>query len=275
MKQSPAHKEFEKIVRQLANRHHVWRVFGDFCEMAAISFSNSLFKDQGREKRYLEIIGAYEPDEVKIFPALLALTAQGLEGLDCDFLGEIFMQMELSSHWHGQFFTPFHLCQVIGGMAGRDCQEMLKRRGFITVSEPACGAGAMIIGMAAALREQNVNYQREIHVTAVDVDATAAYMCYVQLSLLHIPAVVYVGNTINMEMRSAWYTPAHHLGFWDTKLRRGYALGSEMDTGEPPAPVPVAAAEEATALVAKPSSPFMGQLGFDFGGAIGQAPVKA
>lgn len=45
-------------------------------------------------------------------------------------------------------------------------------------------------------------------------------MAYVQLSLLHIPAVVYHGNSLTVETWSTWRTPAHVLGFWDVRLRR-------------------------------------------------------
>ena len=45
-------------------------------------------------------------------------------------------------------------------------------------------------------------------------------MAYIQFSLMHIPAVVYVGNTLSMEMHDVFYTPAHFTGLWDSKLRR-------------------------------------------------------
>jgi hypothetical protein len=54
-------------------------------------------------------------------------------------------------------------------------------------------------------------------------------MTFLQLSLLHVPAIVIVGNTLSLEERERWYTPAHIMGMWDNKLRRGYALGSAMD----------------------------------------------
>ena len=43
-------------------------------------------------------------------------------------------------------------------------------------------------------------------------------MCYLQLSLLHIPAEIVIGNTLSLEVRSVMRTPAHYLGFWDSKL---------------------------------------------------------
>lgn len=57
--------------------------------------------------------------------------------------------------------------------------------------------------------------------TWVDVDQTAAYMAYIQLTLLHIPATVVVGNSLTLEVRETYYTPAHILGFWGSKLKRG------------------------------------------------------
>jgi hypothetical protein len=59
-----------------------------------------------------------------------------------------------------------------------------------------------------------------MHATCIDIDATAAHMAYVQLSLLHIPAIVVHGNTLSMEQWGYWLTPAHVLGFWDAKLKR-------------------------------------------------------
>jgi len=43
-------------------------------------------------------------------------------------------------------------------------------------------------------------------------------MCYLQLSLWHIPAEVIIGNTLSMEFRQKLYTPAHYLGNWSYRL---------------------------------------------------------
>jgi hypothetical protein len=45
-------------------------------------------------------------------------------------------------------------------------------------------------------------------------------MAYIQLSLLGVPAVVVVGDTLRLEERARWYTPAHVVGGWTMKLRR-------------------------------------------------------
>ncbi len=217
----PPAKEFDRIIRGLTHRHQVWKVFSDFCEMAAISLANAILRDEGREKRYLEIVGGYESDEARDLCLLLAQVVLGLEQGESDFLGEAFMRLDLGSHWHGQFFTPWHLCKAMAMMtAGRDFDVLAGDKGFVTVLEPACGAGAMILALCSSLKDGGVNYQERVHVTAIDVDPTAAHMCYIQISLMHVPAVVYIGDTLSMQMRSAWLTPAHHMGMWEWKLRR-------------------------------------------------------
>ena len=48
---------------------------------------------------------------------------------------------------------------------------------------------------------------------------TAAHMTMIQLSLLHLPATIIVGDTLANERRDVFYTPAFHLGGWGARLR--------------------------------------------------------
>jgi len=57
-----------------------------------------------------------------------------------------------------------------------------------------------------------------------DIDRLAALMCFIQLALWNIPAVVIVGDTLANEEREVFYTPAHYLGFWDVRLKRDSRL---------------------------------------------------
>jgi len=43
-------------------------------------------------------------------------------------------------------------------------------------------------------------------------------MAYVQLSLLHVPAVVIHGDMLLLEEYGHWHTPAHILGGWRYRL---------------------------------------------------------
>jgi len=217
--------ELIKTMRGLAHRHDLWRVFGDFVEMAAVSIANACDRRNrdrdAREERYMQIIKAYTPEELAEFPLMLGHLTMALEcGID-DVLGEVFMELELGNKWHGQFFTPYEICQVMARLnVGEEMARAIDQRGFVTAMEPACGGGAMLLALADEMGKAGFNYQQQLHVTAIDLDIKAVHMAYVQFSLLHIPAIVIHGNSLMLEERSHWRTPAHVMGAWDWKLRR-------------------------------------------------------
>ena len=215
-------QEFAKLVHENSRSRHPYTVFKDFCELAALSFSNAVDRAQFevREARYLQIVKGYKADEVARFPKMLAcLTLSLEEGLN-DCLGELFMALELGNSRAGQFFTPYHISVLMAKILSGDASQLCKERGFVRVMEPAVGAGGMVIATAEAFAEEGINYQQAMHATCIDIDATAVHMAYVQLSLLHIPAIVMHGNALSLEQWGYWLTPAHVLGFWDARLKR-------------------------------------------------------
>ena len=212
-------KELAKLLQANSYRHRLFHVFSDFCELSAIAISNSFLMNDSKERRYLDIIKQYEPEEVKRFPIMLGLLVQELEKKLSDILGFLYMELELGSDRAGQFFTPYHLSAMIAKMSYLDMTDKIKAMGFITVQEPAAGAGGMIIALAQAMLDEKTNYQQAMHVTAIDIDSLCVHMCYLQLSLIGVPAVILHGNTLSNEMYAAWKTPMHYMGNWDYKLR--------------------------------------------------------
>ena len=78
------------------------------------------------------------------------------------------------------------------------------------VSEPACGSGANLIALANVLKEKGINYQRNVYFVAQDIDPLVAKMCYIQMSLLGMPGIVIVGDTLSSPMKGDyWLTPFH------------------------------------------------------------------
>lgn len=215
-------KNLIKLIEANGRQHGTWQVFSDFVEMAAISLSNAVDRAQseGREARYMEIVSRYSREEVERFPQMLGELVMELENGPADVLGQVFMEMELGNKWHGQFFTPYEICRLMAGMMVDDHMRwLIEARGFIRANEPTSGGGAMIIALADEMQRVGINYQSHLHVVAQDLDIKAVHMTYVQLALLHIPAVVIQGNTLALEERSRWYTPAHVLGGWSWKLQ--------------------------------------------------------
>lgn len=218
------HENMKLIAGHLRDvgRNGIYRAYEDFVEMSAVAFSNGIpfHACQERENRYLEIVRKYERDDLDLFAKMLALLIDAMGDEITDHLGQLFHHLELHNHYRGQYFTPMPLCELMGRITIDDhLDEATKRNGHVTVSEPACGSGATVIGFVRAFRDLGYNYQTQMHVTAVDVDIRCVHMAYLQLSLLHIPAVIVHGNTLTLEEWSHWHTPAHIIGMWDHKKK--------------------------------------------------------
>lgn len=215
MKEMADHqKNIVKLFEKLRYRHNMFSVFSDFLEMSAIAISNSvdMINRPSREKRHLEIIKRYEKEELEIFPKILDELIDELEENPSDVLGSIYMQLELSNSWQGQFFTPMSISHLMAELMIPGFEKKIEEKGYISINDPAVGGGATIIGLANALKNKGYNYQKVMRVVAQDIDIKSVHMCYVQLSLLGINAVVIRGNTLTLKFdKDTWKTPKHIL----------------------------------------------------------------
>lgn len=218
---------FLKTFSGLTRAHHDWSVWSDFVTMLSCAISNSLDKAnyEKREALYLRIIKGYDKQEQKLFPELAAHTVLALEeNPEQDFLGSLFMELNLGDHWKQQIFTPYSVCQLMAEIATNNISERVKSDGFISVNDCACGAGATLIAAINEARRQlekeHLNFQNHVLVTAQDIDFTAAMMCYIQLSLLGVAGYVKVGNSLtdpmtpNDDIKNYWFTPMYFSEVW-------------------------------------------------------------
>lgn len=224
---SEAKKEFLKVFKQLTYRHRSWDIWRDFIFMFACSLSNPVDKTHydERENLYLRTIRRYNREERFLFPELAAQTVMALEyNPEQDFLGGIFMELELGNDAGGQFFTPYHVCELMAEVTMDNIVDEVKEKGFISINDPCCGAGATLIaGIHAArkkLEKVNINFQNHVLVTAQDIDYTTALMCYIQLSLLGMAGYVKIGNSLTEPMSTNdatdnyWFTPMYFSDVW-------------------------------------------------------------
>lgn len=211
-------EDFEHMFQSLAPYKHRYEVFRDFVTMAACSLHNGIRPDQTREDEYLGIIQSYERNDQLTFPKLLGSLVQALEPEPRDILGLLYMDMEIQNKTAGQFFTPTEISQLMAAISFADLEKTLHHRPFVSVSEPTCGAGGMILALVKQMIDAGHNPMERLWVQCIDVDRLAALMCYVQLSLWNVPAEVIVGNTLTWQHREVWYTPAYYLGSWQIKL---------------------------------------------------------
>lgn len=215
MKYDEAKKSFIKTIDGIARRYTPQQVFTDFVTMAAMSISNAVDFKQEREKKYLDLIGKYKPDEQAHFPELLVITTKGFEAKFGDFLGECFEELGASNSKTGQFFTPYSVARVCAQMSFDKARidSALAKKGYVGINEPAAGGGAMIVAFLEAMKENGYNFQTQSLTVAQDIDYRCAYMCYVTLSLLGAPAIVCIGDTLTLDILEELHTPFYVLNY--------------------------------------------------------------
>ena len=198
--------DFMKCLQSIEYGRNNYDVFQDFLSLASLSFHNVIAKDEKVEKEYLDIIGRYK--NKKQFAELLVITTLALEEKPHDFLGDIFMSAGFGNVRGGQFFTPYHLSKMMSDITiGDNFKEQIEKDGYVTLSEPCCGAGGMIIAVSEVMKEKGFNPQTQMRFTGIDIDLKCCQMAYIQTSLLGLRGDIYHGNTISMEMWKRFITP--------------------------------------------------------------------
>ena len=230
-------RPFIKLYRELTYRWTPWEVWKDFVVVFACALSNPVDKlhYEEREALYLKTIQKYNKQEQLFFPQLAAEVVNALEeNPEQDFLGKLFMELNLGNDSGGQIFTPYHVCELMAKISIGDVLPQIEERGYITINDPACGAGATLIAGIHEVRKRldgKLNWQNHILVAAQDVDYTVAMMCYIQLSLLGAAGYIKVGNTLtepmssNDTLESYWFTPMYFSSVWTVRrLFKGKTL---------------------------------------------------
>lgn len=212
-------KQFISLFNETARYHHRHKVFRDFITLASVSIHNNILFDEKLEQEYMETIRQYEAEDTERMARLLAEVVMGLEAESCDFLGSLYMSLEMGESARGQFFTPFCVSRMMAEIQLGDIDSLLADKPFFTVHEPACGSAGMLLAIAEVVRERGFNPDRHLWVSCTDIDPVASGMAYIQLSLMGVAGEVVTGNALNGERRCVMYTPAHWLGNWPFRLK--------------------------------------------------------
>lgn len=201
-------------IKNTARYHKRYKVFSDFLAVSSIAIHNSVLKCKEPEYEYFKIIRSYEKKDLLNFSTLLSFIVAGLECCTEDFLGLVYMDPELGNKDTGQFFTPFYVSELMSEILLGGVADTIKTKGYVSLCEPTAGAGGMIIAVAKNLWDKNYNPQTQMLAVCTDIDSDAAGMCYIQLSLSGIPAVVNTGNTLTNIITKTWYTPFYYFNSW-------------------------------------------------------------
>lgn len=215
-------KEFTKVFPGILDGDTRWQLWNDFCEAVSITLSQVCFSKK-REERFKEIMKKHKVED---FSKLFAITVEALErDPEQDFLGTLFMQLELSSHWHGQFFTPYNLGAMMAKVNNYSCEG----KDYISVTDPACGAGCLLIAARNELQKKKIGSDRAFFV-GQDISFIAGLMAHIQLSLLGCAGYIVIADTIRypvhggllsprVESGQILYTPVYYTDIW--QIRKG------------------------------------------------------
>lgn len=226
-----AKRAFVKAVDSLCGKHSRWEIWKDMIWVIAVSISNAVDVKhrEKREKQFLDIAKNYSKAEMDTFSQLYAQLVNGFENYGHrDFLGDLFMELGLGNASGGQFFTPYSVCKAMASISIPGVQQKIEAQGYISINDPACGAGATLIAVADIMyNEQHINYQTCAMFTGQDIDYTTGLMCYIQLSLLGCAGYVHIGNTLTHPMtghvlfgdggEETWYTPMYFSPIWEMR----------------------------------------------------------
>ena len=231
---SEREKAWIDIFNSLDPSRSGWQIWSDVISAMAIAISNSMDPDAKRkEKREKEYERCMKDLDMQKVAKLLAIITEALEEDTEDFLGKMYMNLNLGNHWTGQFFTPLSVSRMMAEMTidPEVCKQKIKDQGYIAITDPSCGAGVNLIAGCETLFRHKINYQQHVLVTGQDIDRVVAQMCYIQLSLLGCAGYICVGDTlcnptvglsnlipIEQEGQEFWYTPMYWTEIWQTRI---------------------------------------------------------
>ena len=197
---------FRKTIETISRtKSSVVTVFSDFVRIAACAVAC-----QTREDEYFEVIRRYAKEEQRELANAFAYLVDEMEDHPfCDVLGEYYqiIASKASRDGRGEFFTPEAISELMARIS-LNAEEVIEKGNPITLGEPTCGAGGMILQVAKQLSPERTGLEESyvdlLRVTAQDISPVACDMTYINTSLWGIPARVLLGNTLTNEVTAGW-----------------------------------------------------------------------
>ena len=213
---SPNVAQFVKALNGIDRSKRRGEVFSDFCEMAYCSLAKvaSPFADQRDtlEKQYMDVVGRYRnKDDVRKMPELMSISLEAIHLGGTDFIGAVAGELGVLDARLGQFFTPYHISRLMAEISLQGVEKTIEENGFVTVSEPAVGAGGMVLAVADVIEGLGFDPARHLWVEAVELSRATYHMAYLQINARGIAGKIVCGNSLSHETFTSAYTAASHV----------------------------------------------------------------
>lgn len=188
---------------------------------------------QTREDEYLKAIKDYSKHDLGLFAKAMGLLVNEMESKPYEDVIGVYYTQNIAGpdrQRRGEFYTPRNVSVMMAKM-NLDPEAIRARGSPVTVSDPCCGSGGMVLA-CAELMAPDVDLLR---VTLQDVNPVACDMAYINTTLWGIPAEVICGNALTAETRSRWAN-AHWYRVGEDQRRQGLRmLDLIRELSQPPA----------------------------------------
>lgn len=209
-------KAFLKLLRSGGYEKSDREKFQDWCEAAYCAYARLSALAMGNndraeelEARYMHVVESYRDKTFirTLWAPMKALCEEVLEQGGIDFLGMIAGELNALDGDKGQFFTPYTVSRMMADMQLSDMGSYIDKHGYFTLSEPAAGAGSMVVAAADSIRALGYDPMVSMLVEAWDIGYLTFLMCYLQLTWRGVTAKVVRGNTLSQEVFEEAWTP--------------------------------------------------------------------
>lgn len=192
-------KDIIKSLESILHRgYNSYDIFNDWLDLM-------IFALQRDDEQYLEIVRKYKNSgkqgerEIDYFCKAFAHLQIEMKKENCDVLGEVYMQWNMSNKYRGQFFTPKHVASAIA--------HMLNPKGKIL--DPCCGSGVLLI---EAIKLMDNTSLEEAKIFGQDIDLTCVKMCALNLLFFNVNGFVIWGDSLMYECKKVYQTYRSPLG---------------------------------------------------------------
>lgn len=153
-----------------------------------------LFCESSREREKFQTgLDCYSGREGEEFGRLFGIYCLAVESMPFrDILGELFMELDVNSARNGQYFTPWHIADMMARMqfSREQFRDIIAAKGEVSVHDPCCGSGVMLLAFASVVYSETGEWGLgKLRLYGSDIDLRCVHMCRIQLRMNGLDSV--------------------------------------------------------------------------------------
>ena len=178
-----------QIVKLIEQNYYL---FGGWTNAFEQVLDLTLYALNRQEEKYMKTVRQMDKRSVTVTSQIVGILMKVLCYDYCiwDYLGEVYMQIASMSKSKalGQFFTPFHICEMMARVQLGDIKNLVskaqKENRRVSIMEPCVGSGAMLLACKKVIIEETgLSGLDHFEFFGQDIDPVCVKMCRIQMTL--------------------------------------------------------------------------------------------